>query len=111
MTKQITLVIDFEKETEKTFYQPNHIRGAVALDALTLGKKLENIEGNPTREDFEEVADFVAGKLYNGQFTREELIDGVHAPYLFETLMNQLRSVFSSGDSGDDENFTKEKVN
>lgn len=110
MTKQIDLVVDFETEETKTFYQPKHLRGSAALEALTLGRMLEKKGEDIEAKDFESIADFVANHLYNGQFTREQLIDGIHAPNLTSTLMEQLRSVIRGDDSGE-ENFTKAKKN
>lgn len=106
MAKSIELIIDFETGETKTFHQPKHIKGSVALEGLELGKSLQKKgEDNIERTDIERIADFVAEHLYSNKFTREDLIDGIDARQLFTTLMGQLSSVF-----GDEtENFTKEK--
>lgn len=41
MAKQIQLMIDGEK---KKFFQPQHVDGDAALDALDLGKEMEKKE-------------------------------------------------------------------
>lgn len=106
MTKSIELVINFETGEKKTFNQPEHIVGSAALEGLAIGKKMQKKgEENIEPSDIERVADFVTEKLYPGKFTREELIDGLHAPLMMTTLMDQLSSVF-----GDEtENFTPGK--
>ncbi|GKV67299.1 MULTISPECIES: phage tail assembly chaperone G [unclassified Sporosarcina] len=106
MSKKIELVIDFESGETKTFHQPAHIKGSVALEGIEIGQAINKKgESDIERSDIERIADFVADQLYGGKFTREELIDGLHAPHLLETLMEQLQSVFGD-DTG---NFTKEK--
>lgn len=95
MAKQIQLMIDGEK---KKFFQPQHVDGDAALDALDLGKEMEKKGDDIERSDFERVAEFISEKLYNNKFTRDELIKGTHATLLFETLMDQLRSVMVSND-------------
>ena len=110
MAKQIDLVLDFETEETKTFYQPKHIKGSAALEALTIGREMDKKGADIDGSDIERIADFVAKYLYNEQFTREQLIDGIHAPRLTMTLMEQLRSVIMGDDTGD-ENFTKAKKN
>lgn len=107
MTKSITLVVDFEKNETKTFYQPEHIKGSAALEGMVIGKAMEKKGEDISPEDFERVADFIVKYLYPGEFTSEELIDGLNAKNgeIFEQLTEQLSSIF-----GDEtENFTEEK--
>lgn len=106
MTKQIELVTNFETGEKETFFLPAHIKGSVALDGLELGKEMQKKGDDVGRKDFEKIADFVAKRLYNGQFTRDQLIDGLNATDVFTELMNQLSAVLGSQDS---ENFTPEK--
>jgi len=96
MSKSIELVIDFETGEKKTFYQPTHVKGSASLEALELGKEMQAKGDDIERADFERIADFIAEKLYNGKFSRDELIDGIDASELFTTLMEQLQSVFGT---------------
>jgi len=105
MAKSIELVVDFETLETKEFFQPQHLKGSVTLEALTIGQKLDKVGTNLEVKDLKEVAAFVANKLYNGQFTDEELIDGIHAYELIDVLMEQLTSVLGA----ESENFTKAK--
>ena len=108
MAKSIELVVDFETGETKTFYQPKHIKGSVALEGLSLGKEFqEKGENNIGKDDFMKLASFIAEQLYNNKFTAEECIDGIDARSLFQTLMEQLTSVFGD-DSG---KSSKEKIN
>lgn len=107
MTKSIKLVTNFETGEKKEFFQPNHIKGSVALEGLTIGKKIEKKGDEIEEKDIREVANFVANKVYDGNFTAEEMIDGIHAGDLFTEVMEQLGSVLG-GESG---NATKAKKN
>lgn len=107
MAKSIELVVDFETGETKTFYQPKHIKGSIALEGLEIGKELQKKgENDIDRSDIERIADFVATHLYLNKFSREELIDGLDARKLFVTLMDQLSSILGGDES---ENFTKGK--
>lgn len=99
MSKSIELVVNFDTEEKKTFYQPTHIKGSASLEALELGKEMQKKGDDVDSSDFERIADFIAEKLYNNKFTRDELIDGVDATNLFSALTEQLQSVFGE-DSG-----------
>lgn len=107
MTKSIELVTNFETGEKKEFFQPQHIKGSVALEGLTLGKKIDKKGDDIEEQDIKLIASFVAKKVYGGEFTAEQLIDGLHAPSLFTAIMEQLSSVLGD-ESG---NATKAKKN
>lgn len=106
MAKSIELVVNFETFEKKEFFQPQHIKGSATLEGLSIAKKMEQKGMNMEAKDIKEVAAFIAEKLYNNQFTADELIDGTHAHNLIDTVMDQLTSVLG----GESENFTKEKT-
>lgn len=108
MTKSIKLVTNFETLEQKEFFQPNHIKGSVALEALTIGVKIDKKGDDLEIKDIEEVAAFVTNKVYNSAFTVDEMIDGIHAPLLFKEVLTQLKSVINGDDAG---NATKAKKN
>lgn len=94
MAKSIELVMNFETGEKKEFFQPQHIKGSVALEGLTLGKRIDKKGDDIEEKDIREVASFVANKLYAGEFTADDMIDGLHASNLFQEVMEQLGSVF-----------------
>lgn len=105
MTKQITLMID---NKEKTF-TAGFTKGSLALRALALGKKFEENEDSINAEAIYEVADLVVD-VYNKEFDRDQLIDGIDSSELFETLMMQLEMVVSKPQvSAETSDFLKEK--
>ena len=107
MTKSIELVTNFETGEKEKFFQPQHIKGSVALEGLTIGKKVEKKGDDLEEKDIQLIAAFVADKVYGGKFTASEFIDGIHAPSLFSVVMEQLGSVLGD-ESG---NATKAKKN
>ncbi|MGE6370648.1 phage tail assembly chaperone G [Planococcus kocurii] len=107
MAKSIKLVTNFETGEVKEYFQPTHIKGSVALEGLTIGKAIDKKGTDIAPEDINKIASFVAKKVYDGEFTDEQLIDGIHAPLLFEEIMSQLSSVLGD-ESG---NGTKVKKN
>lgn len=107
MAKSIKLVTNFETGAVKEYFQPSHIKGSVALEGLTIGKSIDKKGAEIGEEDIKKIAAFVANKVYGGEFSAGDLIDGIHAPLLFETVMGQLSTVLGD-DSG---NGTKAKKN
>lgn len=107
MAKSIKLVVDFKTGETKEFFQTPFIKGSVALEGLTIGKEMDSKGDNIEQSDIEKVASFVAKKVYNEEFTSDQLIDGLHAPKLFKEVMSQLASVLGD-ESG---NATKAKKN
>lgn len=101
MAKSIELVVNFETGEKKEYFQPNHLKGSVALEGLTIGKKIDKKGDDIDEKDIREVASFVANKVYGGAFTAEDMIDGIHAGNLFTEVMEQLGSVLGdeSGNS------------
>lgn len=93
MAKSIKLVTDFATGETKEFFQPTHIKGSVALEGLTIGKEIDKKGDNIEPEDIKKIAAFVAKDIYGGEFTADQLIDGIHAPSLFVEIMSQLGSV------------------
>ncbi|MGH2319398.1 phage tail assembly chaperone G [Planococcus sp. SE5232] len=107
MAKSIELVVDFKTGEKKEFFQPSYIKGSVALEALVIGKSVEKKGNDLEPADIKKMADFVSKKVYGGEFTADQLIDGIHAPNLFEEIMAHLGSVMGD-ESG---NATKAKKN
>lgn len=108
MVKKVELVMDFETGETKTFYTPPNPKGSVTLDALDLGKELEKTEETEVNSDiFRRIAEFVAERIYNNRFTKEELIDGLGSS-LLEKLPELLTHAMDNRDV-ESENFLREK--
>lgn len=93
MANKINLVINAETEEVKTYLQPAFIKGSVIREGIKIGKQLDN-EDDINEDIIDQLALFVSSKLYNNQFTADELIDGIDARKLIEELMSQLTTVF-----------------
>jgi hypothetical protein len=57
----------------------------------------------------EKMLDFVANDLYKGQFTKEDLINGLHAPEAVEILLEQLLFVANGQQTDETKNFLAKK--
>ncbi|KIJ86813.1 hypothetical protein SE00_07580 [Staphylococcus saprophyticus] len=97
-----------EQGEKQKFHQPAFIKGSVARKGMRIGKKaskLQNPEGlddNFEDEFLDELYNFVANDLYDGQFTAQEFEDGLDVHEVMNVAMEQLASVM-----GDDEGKTK----
>lgn len=101
MTNKIELVVNFETEETKTFHQPSFIKGSVIREGVKLGKEMEEMENELDADIIDKMCTFVAQKLYDGQFTDEELMDGIDARQLLNTLIEQISNVLGGGEANE----------
>lgn len=92
----------------KVFYTPPFLPMSVMYEGLDVAEAIENGELSE-REKLEKMAIFVADTLYKGQFTTEDIENGLHGPEAIEALQEQL--VFSTNGYQSDEtkNFLAKK--
>lgn len=107
---RLTLVTEVKEGEimEKTYLTPPFLPMSVMYEGLDVAESIENGDLSE-REKIEKMAIFVADTLYKGQFTTEELVNGLHGPEAIETLQEQL--VFSTNGYQTDEtkNFLAKK--
>jgi hypothetical protein len=75
--------------TEK-YLTPVFIPTSDYYQAIDLNIESQNDEEVKEKELVEKLIDFIANDLYKGQFTKENLENGIHGPELIETLSAQL---------------------
>jgi len=99
-----------ELETEK-FWTPPFLPLTVTYEAIDLMEKVEKEEegGNNIREILELMIDFVAQKVYGGQFTKEDLQNKLHAPDAIEALQSQVLFIAQGQQSEATKNFLAKK--
>src|SRR5699024_12294841 len=85
--------VDGKQELEYTTYPyPLHVKGRLIIKAIDLASSLENAEENINSKAIAHLPDYVV-EVYAKQFTRDELIDGLHAQQVIETLTSALQLV------------------
>lgn len=107
---KIELVLEV-KEGEvitKTYLTPPFLPLSVVYEGLDLAAEIEDGDLSE-REKLEKLTVFTADTLYKGQFTVDELTNGLHGPEAIETLQEQL--IFSTNGYQSDEtkNFLAKK--
>lgn len=101
--------VNDEIETQ-VYFTPSFIKLSVVYEAIDLSERTEkNEEKKSEKEIFNEMADFVANSIYNGKFTTEELINGLHAPQAVETLQEQIFFVARGEQSNETKKLLKKK--
>lgn len=84
----------------KTYYSTEHIPLRVTLNAVKSQKKLMDSKGTADEaEMIEWMINIVVKDIYKGQFTEDELLDGLHAATAMETLQEQLAFAMGGGKS------------
>ena len=101
-----------EIETER-FWTPVHIPLKVMYEALDLSEEMANIESGKSKKSFRDamdlMMDFIANKAYNGQFTKDDLLNRLHAPDAINTLQEQIGFIASGETSESTKNFLANK--
>lgn len=93
MTKKIELVIDHKEGTTKTFHQPTFLKGSIVREGVKLGNEMNNAD-DVDGDMIDKLCKFVADRLYDEQFTADELLDGIDAREVIPTLAGELSSIF-----------------
>ncbi|WP_278925338.1 phage tail assembly chaperone G [Staphylococcus auricularis] len=88
-----------EKGETKRYHAPGFIKGSVAREGLQIGKKLDEMKDSVDPDVLLEIYQFIADKLYDGQFTAQEFEDGVDARKIIRIATEQLANVLG-GEEG-----------
>lgn len=106
----IELVKDVQGEeviTEK-YWTPVFIPLTVVYEAIDLMEEAEAKEAKE-RDILDKFIDFVASKVYKGQFTKDELINGLHAPDAIPTLREQIFFIAQGQQTDETKKFLAKK--
>ena len=106
-----TKTVDGKQELEYTTYPyPLHAKGSLVIKAIDLAYELEKSEENINSKMITDLADFTV-EVYAKQFTRDELIDGLQAHEVIETLTSVLQFVIAGNQKlGENKEFIQKKT-
>lgn len=90
MIELVKEVKEGELVTEK-YVTPMFIPMRVVYEAIDLVAELNTRKGREEEKELiEKLGTFVAEKIYNSQFTKDDLFNGLHAPNAINELFNQV---------------------
>ena len=112
MIELVKEVKEGEIVTQK-YLTPVFIPMSVVYEAIDMTEEIEKSEGDKKagseKELLEKLMNFVAEKVYNKQFTKEELFNGLHAPDAIQTLQEQIIFVAQGRQTDETKKFLAEK--
>lgn len=112
MIELVKEVKEGEIVTEK-YLTPVFIPFSVVYEAIDMSQVIDKSEENKNssseKELIAKLLDFVANKIYNKQFTKEELFNGLHAPDAIQTLQEQIIFVAQGQQSDETKKFLAKK--
>lgn len=73
------------------------------------GKVLATMKADELKEYIDDMADFVANRIYNKQFTKKELFDRLHSPDAIGELQSQIAFVALGVQSNETKKFLAKK--
>lgn len=112
MIELVKEVKEGEIVTEK-YLTPVFIPFSVVYEAIDMTQEIDKSEGSKDssseKELIEKLLDFVANKIYNKQFTKEDLFNGLHAPDAIQTLQEQIVFVAQGRQTEETKKFLAKK--
>ncbi|MGR6342583.1 phage tail assembly chaperone G [Priestia megaterium] len=105
LVKEVTA--DGEVITEK-FLTPPFIPLSVVYQAMDLVEEAQKGE-TAEREMFDRMIDFVVNDIYGKKFTKDELVNGLHAPDAVEVINDQVLFVSQGRQSDETKKFLENK--
>lgn len=97
----------------ETYWTSPFLSTDVTYEALDLAEKLESVGSDKAdmtqRQAMDLLQDFIANKVYGGQFTPDDIKKKFHGPDLIETLQSQLMFVTNGMQSDETKNFLAKK--
>lgn len=115
----IELVTEYDEVNDEVktqvYFTPKFIPFSVVYEAVELSERVEETGKKKTEDNFseteffDEMADFVANKIYAGKFTTEQLINGLHAPDAVQTLQEQVMFVAQGAQSAQAKKLMEKK--
>ncbi|MFD2046011.1 phage tail assembly chaperone G [Ornithinibacillus salinisoli] len=89
MIELVKEVKEGEIVTEK-YLTPAFIPMSVIYEAIDMMNEIDKTSAENEKELIDKLLVFVADKAYGGQFTKEELFNGLHAPDSMRVLQQQI---------------------
>jgi hypothetical protein len=108
MIELVKEVREGEIVTEK-YLTPVFIPLSVVYQAIDLTSDMEKKENANEKEMIDKLIDFVANDIYKGQFTKEELINGLHAPDAVQNLQEQILFIAQGHQTNETKKFLAKK--
>ncbi|CDQ17941.1 hypothetical protein SAMN05192559_104101 [Halobacillus karajensis] len=100
-----------EVVTEK-FLTPAFLHFSVVYEAMDLAEEVFESSNNSLKEEKEKIDKaliFIADRLYNKQFTKEELFNGLHGPNAIATIQEQIIFAANGVQSDETKKFLEKK--
>lgn len=105
---KIELITNYNEETgefTKKEYTVGYVKGRVLMEALKIQSEMEAGELTDALF-FEKLVNFVANTVFQGQFTTDDLLDGIKS----NELMDTLQGIFLETMGIDKSQVTDEKI-
>jgi hypothetical protein len=107
MIEIVKEVKEGEIVTQK-YLTPVFIPFSIIYEALDM---IEEINEAKTEKDLlDKMIDFVAARIYNNQFSKEELFNGLHAPDASRILYEQILFITQGAQSDDTKKYLTNKA-
>jgi hypothetical protein len=108
MIELVKEVKEGEIVTEK-FLTPVFIPLSTVYQAIDLTNDVENNTKMNEKELIERLIDFVANDIYKGQFTKDQLTNGLHAPDAIQNLYEQIMFIARGQQSEETKKYLAKK--
>ncbi|MGM8215178.1 phage tail assembly chaperone G [Bacillaceae bacterium W0354] len=94
--------------TEK-YLTPAFIPMSVVYEAIDMMSELGQVTVKNEKDMIDRMLSFIADKAYGGQFTKEELFNGLHAPDAVRVLEEQILFIARGTQNDDTKKYLEKK--
>lgn len=102
------LVNGGEPELQK-YWTPPFIPLSVVREAMQMQKEMEDDTEANELDLVDKMIEFVANRIYNGQFTVEDLYNRLHAPDAVKTIQDQILFITQGNQTDATKKFLEKK--
>lgn len=87
------------------YLTPVFIPLSVVYQAIDLTTELEKVTNATEKELIDKLVDFIVNDVYKNQFSKEDLINGLHAPEAVRILQEQILFIAQGYQSDETKNY------
>jgi hypothetical protein len=94
----------------KKYWTPPFIPLSVVREAMEMQKELNDEAVDNELQLVDRMIEFVANRIYNGQFTADDIYNRLHAPNAVKTLQEQIMFITQGNQTDETKKFLEKKT-
>ncbi|MDX5473903.1 MAG: hypothetical protein LPK00_00070 [Bacillaceae bacterium] len=105
---ELVVGVNGEEVVTEKYWTPAFIPMTIVYQAIDIMAETEKEELSE-RDAIDRLLDFVANEIYQGKFSKDELLNGLHAPDAIKTLQEQILFIAQGQQTNETKKFLEKK--